>query len=337
MGIKKFNECLEKVGMFKDGIFPNNVKFDNAVNLFAEFFNVTKISAKIRLLELGFVHALGVYNFCDGRVMDSFYFKDGELQPGQTYFIDSVGAAIEQLRNKTFRERVLNEEIIYVNHTFVLNNEKYIGTYKNGKKYLTQYALNHMDECCIIFDTNVNMASKPTYFSLCYLCRTIDISNTLEKKYSRNNKVELDAQSIDALKNKHAEEEKIFRELPSHPGRTIKYHLERKNMTHQQLADRSKISKRTCDYYMSDYDVSNPDIFDVVAICIGMNLSANFSRDLLKKFGFDIDGKHDINYDSLRFIIENCHQYTIDSCNDVLKELGCKRKIPSGSQPKKTK
>lgn len=338
MGITKFKECLDKVGMCnEDDLFPKHVRFDMAVDLFAEFFGVTKISAKIRLIEFGFYQAIGVYNFVNRKVQDAFYFKEGFLKPGQTFIVDPQNAAIESLLNSDLRERVLNEEVLYINNVFVLNNEKYFGTYQNGKHFLTSYALDHMDECCLVFDSNIVSKKDPSYFNLCYLCNTLNISSSIEMKYSRQSKAELDENQIQLLRKKHEEEESFFRSLPSHPGRTIKAHLERKGMTYQQLADRSKIGKRMCDYYMSDYDVTNPDIFDVVALCIGMNLCANFSRDLLRKFGFDIDGKHDINYDSLRFIIENCHQHTIDSCNVILISLGCKKKIPSDSQSEKKK
>lgn len=332
-GITKFKECLDEAGMNDESsIFGKNVRFDTAVDLFSNFFGVTKISAKIRLIELGFTHAIGVYNFIDGKVQDAFYFKDDFLKPGQTFLVDPKNAAIESLMNPALKKRLQNGELLYINNVFVINDEKYVKFFNNGKPYLTAYALEHMDECCMVFETDIRKDKKITYFNLCYLCSSINISNSIELRYSSQNKAELDNESLVKLRKKSLEEEEFFKTLPANAGLTIKAHLKRKEMTHQQLADRSHISKRNIDYYISEYDESNPDIYDIVAICIGLNLSPNYSRDLLKKFGFDIDSRHDNNYNSLRFIIESCHQCTIDSCNDILKQLGCNKILPGNSK-----
>ncbi len=338
MAIKKFNEFLSNVNIDSDTeIFSKNTRFEKAIIQFCDFFGVSKTCAKIRLIELGYSQAKGISNFINGKPLDTFYFKDNVLKANQSFVIDEKNAAKLIEHNEDLRNLVINNIFIFISNVFVINDKKYVGQFTNGKAYLTDYARDHMDECCLIFDYENLKPSEKMFNSFCFVCRTVNISNYVEMSYSSQNKLELDNDSINKLLKKQNEEKEFFKTLPTTPGLTIKEHLQRKNMTQRQLADRSKISLRTIGYYVSEYDESHPDIYDVVALCIGLNLSYNYSKDLLTKFGFNIDAVHNTDYFALNFILQACHQGTIDSCNVILKQLGCSKKIPSNHQSKKKK
>lgn len=323
MGILKFEECLKAADFYnEESSFEKSARFNLALNSFADFFGVSKMAAKIRLIELGYPQAIGTNNYCDDEVVEPFFFKKGTLKEGQSYLIDRNNAAFETLTNKKLSSLVTSGTFVYVQHFFVLNDEKFIDRDSIGNPVMSDYALNHMDECCLAFDCKIKKKNlSNSYYSLCYLCRRIDPSNKLEMSYDENCLAEIDPKDLEKVKRHNQKIYEMMKTLPSSPGETIKEHIKRKKITQEELAYRSGLSTRVISSYCNDSPEGNPTINSVVAICIGLNLSPDYSRDLIGKFGLSIDSKHDTLHSSLQFIIDSCHMCTLDSCNDVLFQL----------------
>ena len=116
---------------------------------FANFFGVSKLSAKIRLREIGKTEIEGVGNYVDGEYTKPFFFKRGSLKNNQTFIISSENLSRLLTTNLLVQKALQEEKLLYINKMLVVNNQKYV----NYQKYeMTEYALEHADECCLIFN-----------------------------------------------------------------------------------------------------------------------------------------------------------------------------------------
>ena len=330
LATKRFSDILIANDFYNDkSSFTKGEIFETSLRQFAQEFNLTRLGAKIRLIELGFTQAIGIGNYIDDELIKPFYFKDGKLKKGESYVIDNFSFALQSTVNKDLREKIQQGLFVYVNHFVVLNDAKYVRYDGQNNPELTRYALDNVDECCIPFTcVQKKHETKDIFYSLCFLCKKLESSNLLESKYDPERTADYDQETINKLKVQLNKEKDFISSLPNNGGETIKSHIKRRKITQEILSERSGLDNRTISAYCNQAQDYNPTITGVVAICIGLNLSPTYSRDLLKKFGFDIDSRHDDLYNALRLIIDSCHMYPIDECNKILRDLGCKKMLP---------
>ena len=66
--------------------------FQLMVESLADFFQVSKLAAKIRLLELGYDQAEGACVFINGKSAPAYTFPKGTLEKGETFLVDELNA-----------------------------------------------------------------------------------------------------------------------------------------------------------------------------------------------------------------------------------------------------
>lgn len=141
--------------------FPSDSKasiMQLAISEFADFFKVSTMAAKIRAIELGFDQAAGVFNYVDGQYYPPFSFAKGSLKKDQTFIIDRNNAIIESLFNQDLAEDFKAGRFIHAGGMMVINDPKYV-VVQNEQAELTEYALAHVDECCLVFDRTTRVSS----------------------------------------------------------------------------------------------------------------------------------------------------------------------------------
>lgn len=74
------------------------------------------------------------------------------LTDNQSFTISSADLFKAYCLNKDFRKAIDTGKFVYVEGHVCLDDEKYI-IHSEGRVKLTQYALSHMDECCLAFDS----------------------------------------------------------------------------------------------------------------------------------------------------------------------------------------
>ena len=81
-------------------------------------------------------------------------------------------------------------KIIYANSMVCLNTPKYIELNENDMPILTEYALDHVDECCFIFDRKISASDtySDTFYRRCFLCRDVSSETFIEANYNPNHK-----------------------------------------------------------------------------------------------------------------------------------------------------
>lgn len=67
----------------------------------------------------------------------------------------------------------------------VINDPKYVAI-NNETAKLTEYALAHVDECCLVFDrkTRVSTNYDDSFYRICFLCRDADSKSFVEASFN---------------------------------------------------------------------------------------------------------------------------------------------------------
>lgn len=159
MTIKKIEELIKKNELLFGTHDRLNI-MENVVYELADFFQVSRIAAKIRMLDLGYKEVEGVYTYVDDHFISNYSFKADSLHKNQTYSISLSDSFFEYYANPEFAKIIDSGNFIYVDGHYVINDSKYIKRLENGSIDLTDYAKLHVDECCLLFDLKLNKASK---------------------------------------------------------------------------------------------------------------------------------------------------------------------------------
>lgn len=327
---KKFKEILsETKQMFPDK--RDAVIAEFAIQRLATFFDVSVISAKIRLAELGFEFVEGTSVYVDGKYYPPYSFKKGSLKKNQTYTIDEKNAVIESNVNPVLAELAHSGAIIYANGMLCINDEKYVTRSDSGTPILTDYALEHVDECCFAFDRKTRISSKydDSYYRVCFLCRDIKSDNIIEATYDKNYKNNQDiAERAEEIKKTKALMQETIKIQKDTAGmefyECLAYHMKRRGLTEEQLAERSGLSVRAVgDYHRMPKKIQLPT---VLALCIGLNLKSEYCYSLIEKAGYSLKNtKEDMVY---KFLIDNHTDENLDSWNATLRDFGIKQQLP---------
>jgi len=157
---EQFTHHLNNGASFLDALEP-------VIDELAEFFGVSRLSAKIRMIDVDYKEAIGAFNYIDGRYIKPYSFEKGTLSRNQTFTISVADAGILSLTDPDFAKTTAHGKYLYVDAHFVLNDPKYIEQNDDGKTVLTKYARGHMNECCLIFDVSCKTDRMSAHTSQC--------------------------------------------------------------------------------------------------------------------------------------------------------------------------
>jgi len=296
---------------------------ESVIKELAEFFDISKQAAKIRMIDLGYEEAAGALTFLDGRYIATHVWEKGALQKNQTFAIRAQDAIIQYATNLNLRQMVDAGKYVYADARYCINDPKYVRVGDNGRAELTDYANTHADECCLVFD----LESKPNigkdnsdFYTECILYRDGKAASSVEARYvhsEQNQAVDARADGL-CLGSIQATNE-ILCSLPSTFGETLKTHMDRLGLTLEKLGERSLLHSKTIQRMRNNME-HDADIKSLVAICIGLQLNSILSMDLIRKSGrsFVPTNEH-IAY---QFLLAHYYQNSIYDCNEELRKMG---------------
>lgn len=187
---------------------------------------------------------------------------------------------------------------------------------------LTTYARGHIDECCIAFAIRGCQAE----YNYC--------PGMLKKGTPQSAKIISYPGRCEAEKTAEKEDipaatDRIFgvlKELPSTFDETLKYHMDSRHITIENLEERSLVSastiKRLRPKQNEDEEEPTVTLQTVIALCIGLNLEPMLSEDLVAKAGYSFrNTKTDTAY---RLVLYHMYFYSIYQCNEALIASGVK-------------
>lgn len=331
-GKSKLSEILNRLRSSFHGHLRNGYIMELAISEFADFFKVSTTAAKIRAVELGFEQAAGVFNFVDGKNYPPFSFQKGSLKKGQTFIIDRNNIIIESLFNQNLADDFKAGRFIHAGGLFVINDPKYVSIIEDTEPALTEYALEHVDECCLVFDRTTRVSSHydDSFYRICFLCRDADSKSFVEAKFNpregKNEDVQKRAREMATIAAEAKRISDILAEIPSSFCGTLDYHIKRRKYTNEKLEERTGISSRMLQDYRNKKD-AKPTLQSVLALCIGLNLHPSFSYDLIAKAGYNIMTASE-EFLVYRYLIDNHHMENIFMWNEKLRDAGIPQQLP---------
>ena len=300
----------------------------------SDLFNVPTWVGKQRLRQLEYDIFDGVYLNIDGVDYQPIYFTPGTLKPNQTFIISRSDYDKIYNNNPNFAELIDNNKYIYLGHVVCMKNTKYIALKKRFGKYclmLSDYALEHSDEFCLIFTLKSTNDLKQPYefYGQAYFNNKADSSRFIEYTYDSNHEPK---QSEDERKketqasfNAIKEIKSIYNTLEADQYSTfaskLKYHMERKNIKVDDLSARSNLSNTTIEKYRNG-NIKRIPIENVMAICIGLNLPEKLCCQMIKASGNTLmNDDEGLEYELL-LRGHTGKDENIDHWNTILSDLG---------------
>ena len=331
-GKAKLSEILNRLHRAYRGRLRDGYVMELAISEFADFFKVSTTAAKIRAVELGFEQAAGVFNFVDGKNYPPFSFKKGSLKKGQTFVIDRNNVIIQSLLNPDLSEDIAARRFIHAGGLLVINDPQYVSIVEDSEPTLTEYALEHVDECCLVFNrtTRVSTQYDDSFYRICFLCRDADSKSFVEASFNpkegKNEDVQKRAREMITIAAEAKRVSDILAEVPSSFCGTLDYHVKRRGYTNEKMEERTGISSRMIQDYRNKKD-AKPTLQSVLALCIGLNLHPSFSYDLIAKAGYNIMIASE-EFLIYRYLIEHHHMENIFMWNAKLQDAGITQQLP---------
>lgn len=261
----------------------------------ANYFQVSLLAAKLRLMELGFEEVEGTNVYCDGKMLPPYAFRKGALDKQYSFVIDEQNMLMNIATNDKLRELYLKGAIVYANCTLVWKDPKYVELNENGNYILTDYALEHVDECCFVFKREYNAGDKykDTFYRRCFLCREIDAEEFVPVNYDpdhTNNQSKEEMQDeIDKIMHMiNTEMTSIRDKMKGGFAGALNYYIDEKNLTAEEIQGRCGVSTVTISGYRNGVDPSG-EKGTVLALCKALYLREYEAIHLLSLAGFNIE------------------------------------------------
>lgn len=282
MAAQKFSELTKEIDVEQEtlGVIRTKTeKWEELLMRFANFFGVSKLYAKIRLREIGKTEIEGVGNYVDGEYTKPFFFKRGSLKNNQTFIISSENLSRLLTTNLLVQKALQEEKLLYINKMLVVNNQKYV----NYQKYeMTEYALEHADECCLIFNvTRLGINENGMYDKYSFL-----FSSPGQRKEIKQVEQEQAVRVIRMadIASSHFETHK--HKIPNDFAGTLTYHYDKSKengviTSHEDLSGESDVGEKTIRSYKDGKTV--PPRINIIKLGLAMKLSAPYIIDMLEK------------------------------------------------------
>ena len=279
MFLKRANEILKKR-------FDNGETFfealEPAIDDLAAFFGVSRLAAKIRMIDVGYTEAIGAFNYIDGRYVKPYAFDKGTLNRNQTFSIGVVDAALMSLLDPEFAKATAYGKYLYVDAHFVLNSPKYIEQNEYGETVLTDYARQHMNECCLVFNVSIKTDKYSTqYSSECVLNRDEDSPFEFEIKFNNGYQNSTPKKQAEYLASVVQDNMNMYGQLTNSHTDCLEKVRDWRDMTYIAIADKIPMEERQVRRIFKGE--SNGTIPTLVAICLVLRLPPEISFHIIEK------------------------------------------------------
>ncbi|MDI3478707.1 MAG: hypothetical protein PWQ59_2232 [Thermoanaerobacterium sp.] len=289
------------------------------IDALATFFGVSRLAAKIRMIDVGYEEAIGTFTYIDGRYVKPHRFKKGILQRNQTFSIGAIDAAIQSLTNPEMSSLVRDGSYLYVDSHFVLNHPKYLTQDIYGNTVLTDYARTHMEECCLIFELSVKSGCRERYYSECFLNRDKTSNIDFDIKYCNGFEYATPERKVKILADILEEEARIYSELPNSYTKSLQMVIEWRGVTYKELGERILLNEKTVRRIVNGE--TKGSINSLVLICLGLHLSPKISRHIIDNspHSLNISDKNHQWYD---FALAHLYTKSMDEIRQFLHQYG---------------
>lgn len=246
----------------------------------AAFFCVSRIAAKVRMIDLGYDEAIGSFTYLDGRYVQPYTFRKDAIPLNLTYSISKRDAVLQCIESKDLAKKVSSGNYIFVDSHFCINNERFIEYDDFGNAYLTEYARHNMDKCCLAFELVIANQTNDyclEFFKDCALYRDVNSEIQFEAKFmniQQNNNVDAQAKTLTAFTKEISD---VLQNMPGGFSKALVYLMKWKEITVEELAEAAYVDPKTIQRLRGSDDYQTK-IETIIAVCIGLQLHPYISN-----------------------------------------------------------
>ena len=262
--------------------------------------------------------------YVDGQYVPSHTFKTGALGDKQTFTVPMKEGLIQSAINPSFAAVLAKGDFVYIDGHYVINSPKYVTTNEFSILEMTDYALAHMDECCLSFERSTR--TNPDYniksYTECILYQSATAKTITEfafKQTDNDKDVIARAAAVRAELDEVKEAAKITAELSGSFGKSLVILMKWRDVTVEKLGEKAKLDNRMIQRMRNDAD-QTWDIKKVAALCIGLHLPPYMSLPLIEKAGLKF--KSGEEQFVCQHILTTRYKSTIQECNELMEEAG---------------
>lgn len=292
---------------------PNVNYIESCIKRISENAKVSIEAVKIRLLKLG-LRVNGIYEYIDGKYISSYIFKR-KLNPGESFSISLNDYFYLFQHNKKFKDLMSSNKYAFVDNHICIKNKKYIKI-KNNKFYLTKYALNHIDKCCVLFLYTIKKEFNYVHNNGYILCKSPSKKQKLIiKGFETVEEIKITPEKFSKYYNRINQ---LLDSVPHNFRKRLRYYRECIGLTREQLEEKSYISAQT----IKEIETNNKrgySVETIISLCIGMKLPPEFSFELIKMSGYNIENNLTKENCIYCFVLRNLYNMSIDDINKFLK------------------
>ena len=294
------------------------------VERLADFFRVSKQSAAIRMLELGYSEA---EEFCTyeavPEIPEQKRQKTRAVKHQQTI---TLREAFDLYLNNDFLRAIIDTGgLTFAEGYFVIKDKKYVEVNEDGEAYLTNYAKNNLQECTIDFSRK--LIGEP------YLIHDADAHKMYRKdtvfkwKESCDNtpqNVEL-YNKVKEYENKYESSKKTHQTA----AQKLKEFMDQKGWNKEDFLIETDLDEMTYSRVCNNYDKFT--MHPLVTMGFALGLDVLEMERVLNLAGLSFE-KTDDEHSAYKYIFTAYAGKSVYECNVFLKEVGVK---PLGTQHRK--
>ncbi|HEM6242596.1 TPA: ImmA/IrrE family metallo-endopeptidase [Streptococcus suis] len=180
----------------------------------ADFFHVSKQSARVRLIELGFDEVRGVLEFVDGRYVNNYAFNKLKVNHNQTLTVSEQQMFDLYASDSNFRELIDSKRYIYVDGHVVINSPEVVW-YFIKYPLISPAALEKLDEYAIIFDIKRKEYEEMGFEEDFTLYLLHPSSYKFEISYKHGIEYSIDERKLEVETEQRNREFTLFKQLPN--------------------------------------------------------------------------------------------------------------------------
>ncbi|MDD3840854.1 MAG: helix-turn-helix transcriptional regulator [Clostridia bacterium] len=297
---------------------------ENVIDEVSYFFMVSRLAAKIRMIDIGYEEAIGTFTYIDGKYVKPHTFKKGSIKKNQTFSISEVDAIIQSSINPSLKKKLESGNYIFVDSHFCINHPKYVQYDMWGQASLTDYARYNMHECCLVFDIVFN---KPVgkfnedFYYKCILFKDATSDIIFEARFSDssiNDNIDAQAQAIMAYSKDIAN---VLQSMPGNFPGALVYLMNWRDITVEGLAEKTFLDPRTIQRLRND-QTNKTTIETIIAVCIALQLPPPISNRLIDLSTCSLGvGEEHMAYHCL---LTSYYTRPIIDCNSLLTNMNLK-------------
>ena len=296
----------EIVAGFDPELFADkNEYFITLINELAEFYGVARLTAKIRLKELGF------------EAVDDVQIHEYDFQ-AYTHEIDEYKAFYEVCESPELRMLLGTGMFTYADNHFVINHKKCVAADENGIPHLTDFAWANIEKCTLKFtNVRINIKQSDRHFSdILYRGKTYE---TFQKYIGKDNKdaFEFARELATDFQAKSPERTKLSVSFADR----VRDIVDAKSINEMSFQNHTLLSKATF-HRLQKEDSTRPTFHTVLAFCAGLDLDIALTTELLGKAGHTFDGSEAHN--AYMMAITHFAGQSLDVRNEFLRTIEIK-------------